>query len=69
MTADARHAARPAQSRRRRTRRHLLAAARRIAHYHALTALLADIDKLTMTPAAVTTLPDGLMPANSPSSS
>ena len=38
----------------------LLAAARRIAHDHALTALLAHIDKLTTTPAAVTTLPDGL---------
>ena len=38
----------------------LLAAARRIAHDHALTALLAHIDKLTTTPATVTTLPDGL---------
>ncbi|MBL8925164.1 MAG: AAA family ATPase, partial [Pseudonocardia sp.] len=38
----------------------LLAAAARIAHNHALTALLARIEKLTTTPAAVATLPDGL---------
>jgi DNA-binding CsgD family transcriptional regulator len=38
----------------------LLAAAGRIAHDHALTALLAHIDELTTTPATVTTLPDGL---------
>jgi DNA-binding CsgD family transcriptional regulator len=38
----------------------LLAAARRIANDHALTALLAHIDKLTPTPGTVTTLPNGL---------
>jgi DNA-binding NarL/FixJ family response regulator len=38
----------------------LHAAARRIANDHALTALLAHIDKLTPTPGTVTTLPNGL---------